>query len=677
MINTFNSIILLYNTIIKILDFFFNKLIYFFSLFVTIKIQKLSYYSLNFMLDQLEKDLTERNLKNLLDWTYRFVKYNKDLYFKVATSKFKKRYISYLIISHLIITSYIVSIFFDSFFGFYFNTLSSLLKFIITILFIIPILMHFKIKSTMNNKSLFDIYSLNKKADDLVLVKLKTLMESDFIQSFSNYKKLILIQNKMVRIVRSMYGLNKRIVHKLLKINLYIFSLELLISVIGLVQPFSNIWAIDIVLLIYIGFYFFYLNFKKSIVEKKIEYEIHIDRFLIFIKKVIEDGTFPADYAREHLHHYIYNDFKKFNIKVACKVCHKLIRLKSISQESAYCSKCNKEFKIENTLLYIASFKIISQCIICGYKTSIILRSPFEKHIQCKKCGYDRGILYPPIIFNILYNFLGESQNIGIMITPHGYNEANYHFILLYDGEEKVLIPIPYEFSFCQLIFIPLEFFLDLSYNFQNKYEWVKNSISEGNELLLQPSIISEPNQQEKYIDNFKGKLLEVDIRNLYRKKNGYDIKLNSHDVHLSIEDRKLLNTENCLKDMQTKTKDIDIFGYKEERATLTYIIGETKFKNRELNLSEFKNFVIVADILARQIITNNEKHQKNIRFHLIVVSHGGFSKEWYIPDILSSFWNHGLDRIKGEKVELIGFEEIIRLFRQYNITTAPYTLRI
>ena len=134
---------------------------------------------------------------------------------------------------------------------------------------------------------------------------------------------------------------------------------------------------------------------------------------------------------------------------------------------------------------------------------------------------------------------------------------------------------------------------------------------------------------------------------------------------------------EKFLKDMQTKTKDIDIFGQKEETHTLTYIMGETKFKNREFNLSDFKNFVIVADILARQILTKNEKHQKDIRFHLIVVSPSGFSKEWYIQDILSSFWNHGLDRIKGEKVELIGFEEIIRLFKQYDIFTAPYTLRI
>lgn len=630
------------------------------------------------MLDQLEKDLTERNLKNLLDWTYRFVKYINDLYFNIATSNFKKRYTRYLVVSHLIITSYIVSIFFDIFFGFYFNTLILLFKFIIAILLIIPILMHFKIKSMLNNKSLIDIYSLNKKADDLILVKLKTLMESDFIQSFSNYKKLILIQNKMVNKVISMSKLNKKIVHKLLKINIYIFPLELILSIIGLIQLFSNLREIDLVFLIYIVFYFISLNFKKSIYDKKkIEYEIHINRFLGFFKKVIEDRTFPADYAREHLHHYIYYNFKKFNIKVACKVCHKLIRLKSISQESAYCSKCNKDFKLENTLLYIASFKIISLCIICGYKTNIILHSPFEKHIQCKKCGYDRGKLYPPIIFNILYKFLGESQNIGIMISSHGYNEVYYHFILLYDGEENVLIPIPYEVSFCQLILIPLEIFLDSPYSLMNRYKWVEKSISDVKELSPEPSIISEPNQYEKYIDNIKGKLLEVDTRNLYRKKNGYDIKLDCHNVHLSIEDRKLLNSENCLKDMQTKTKDIDIFGQKEETHTLTYIMGETKFKNREFNLSDFKNFVIVADILARQILTKNEKHQKDIRFHLIVVSPSGFSKEWYIQDILSSFWNHGLDRIKGEKVELIGFEEIIRLFRQYDIFTAPYTFRI
>ncbi len=629
------------------------------------------------MLDQLEKDLTERNLKNLLGWTYRFVKYNSGLYFNVATSNFKKRYTNYLVIFHLIITSYIVSIFFDSFFGYYFNTLSFLLKFIISILIIIPILMEFKIKSTMNNKSLIDIYSLNKKADDLVLVKLKTLMESEFIQSFSNYKKLILIQNRMVDNIRSMSKLNKRIVHKLLKTNIYIFSLELVILVIGLIQPFSNLWVIDIVFLIFIVFYFFNLNFKKSIDQKKIMYEVNINRLLPFIKKVIEDGTFPADYAREHLHHYIYQDFMKFNFKFACKVCHKSIRLISISQEYVYCSKCNKEFKIENTLLYIASFKIISQCIICGYKTNIILRSPFEKHIQCKKCGYDRGKLYPPIILKILYKFLGESQNVGIMFTSHGYNEVYYHFILLYDGEENVLIPIPFETSICQLFMTPLERFLELAYNIQNKYEWVKNSISEGNKLSSQPLIISEPNQVEKYVDNFKGKLLEMDVRNLYRRKNGYDIVPNSHEVPLSIEDRKLLKRENFLKDMQTKTKEIDIFGQKEEKDTLTYIIGEVKFKNRELNLSEFKNFIIVADILARQILTKNEKCQKDIKFHLVVVSHGGFSSEWHIHDILSYYWNHGLDRIKGEKVELIGYEDILRFFKQNHISTAPYIFRI
>lgn len=629
------------------------------------------------MLDQFERDLTERHLKSLLDWAYRFVKYINNLYIKLENSDFKKRYIRYLVILHLIIVLYIVSIFFESFFAFNSITISFLLKFLIIILSIIPILIYFKIKSRMDNKSLIDIFSLNKRVDELVSVKLKILMESDFIQSFSNFRNINIIQNKMLRKIRFMSKLNKRIVHKLLKVNIFIFSLELIIIIIAVILSFSNLGITNIVLLIFIIFYFFMLNFNKSILEKKINYEIHIDRYLKFITKVIEDGTFPADYARENLKYYMYPEFKKFKFKITCKVCHKLIKLKNFSQEFVYCSNCNEEFKIENNILYITSFKIIFQCIICGYKTSIILRSPFEKHIQCKKCGYDDGKLYPPVILKILYNFLEMNQNVGIMITSHGYNEVYYHFILINDGVENILIPFPFKFSICQLFMTPLEKFLELTNNIQNRYDWVKNNITEGNEPPSQPLTISESNQVEKYVDTFKSKLLEVDIRNLYRRNNGYDIVPNSYEVNLSIEDRQLLKREKCLKDMQTKTKEIDIFGQKEELNTLTYIIGEVKFKNRELNLSALKNFIIVADILATQILKENKESQKDIKFHLFVASHSGFSNEWYTVNILSNYWNHGLDIIMGEQIELIGYEDIIRLFKEYDISTAPYTFRI
>jgi len=458
---------------------------------------------------------------------------------------------------------------------------------------------------------------------------------------------------------------------------LVLFFSEITITLIIIFLSLDDSSIYEFGFLAFIVIFFLISTFQRDFDDERIKYEVHIDKHLNFINYSIEQEIFSSEIAIKSLDDYYFYDFSNFKKIVKCIECNQLIEIDNLSQKSFYCSKCNLEFELNNVMVNITKFSLSNQCIKCGNKTEMKIYPPYNKEIICENCGYNRGKLYPPIYICLFSKLIGENDRIGVIFTSHNYNDEKYHFILYYDRNEKMLIPIPNKYQICILLGISLDKYKELTEKISNRYDWVEKSIENEKESFYIPLKLTEPDKQERFFNNFKGPRLEDDIRRLLQRRDNYTMNLDGKEVELSIKNRKYLIQERCWEDMQTRTKQIDIIGHKEDSEKIIYVIGECKYKNKGISINEVKQFIITADIFAGQLQEVHKDKSKEIYFHLIIASYSGFPNIKVVKSLLSKYWNYGIDKIKDEKIELLEYEDIVRLFKKYNIPTIFYTCRI
>jgi len=142
----------------------------------------------------------------------------------------------------------------------------------------------------------------------------------------------------------------------------------------------------------------------------------------------------------------------------------------------------------------------------------------------------------------------------------------------------------------------------------------------------------------------------------------------------LDNEEIQKFNQEGCLKDVSSRTVELDIYGSKREGNRNTYILGECKYRDKPINLKEFKCFLLKASIIANQEKTHDMKHSlKEPSFHLVVISFGGFSNSDKMKNLLKEdkVWDLAQNRILD--LELISKNYFIKLLKKNKIQIKFY----
>lgn len=173
----------------------------------------------------------------------------------------------------------------------------------------------------------------------------------------------------------------------------------------------------------------------------------------------------------------------------------------------------------------------------------------------------------------------------------------------------------------------------------------------------------------EKY-EIVKGPTLEKDARELYRKQFGYEIPTQQINRIIEEQDSEILYNEDCLRDKNSKTIEIDVLGKKKDRDRKTYIIGECKHREKPLSLKKIKCFLIKAAIVAKQKIrSNREKNLSEPNFHLVIISLGGFPENFNFNEMIDNYWK-GIPKSRIKEKDLIERDRFISLLKEYKI---PY----
>lgn len=109
------------------------------------------------LLDQ-ERALTERVFKNLMEWVSRLVSYEHKLYLKLDNKRVKKFLYGYIITFHFSIIIWIIgSILSTSFFNLILNS-NILVKLLIKGTVFLPLFLHSRLRTIMENKTLLNLY---------------------------------------------------------------------------------------------------------------------------------------------------------------------------------------------------------------------------------------------------------------------------------------------------------------------------------------------------------------------------------------------------------------------------------------------------------------------------------------------------------------------------------------
>ena len=624
------------------------------------------------MLEQ-EIALLDRSFKNLMRWNDQLIKSNHKLYLGLITEKVKKKITRHIVVSYISVFILLVLLVF-SIFNLYLIPSIDLLLGTIAIIFFVQILFEVSLRKPMDYKTLLNLYRLAKGIHDIVIVKLKAILEYDLISTLPNYKGYKTHRSRLEKKLCSYLRIQKSLTKTLL-ITSVLHSIEILFALLAILFFDSRDKIIAIFSLAIISSFIIIPKFGIDYDNKKIEIDVHLKRYFAFFDYLIQNESFSQDMAEKYLDHYYYYDYSNFKFIIICKGCDNMIRVENLTQKEVYCSKCKKDIEIKNLFVYVANFKLNNLCIRCGHKNTMWLCPPYDINIICEQCGLDRGKLYPPIYLKILFSWLGKHRQIGMIISFNNHGDVGYHYILFIDKDEKFLIPIPNKFDSNFLMTISLEKFKELDTNKVNIYEWIDTSIGENIDTYNFPTKVPEIEDLRLIVNDLKGCDLEYKIRMLLNKRDNYSMDFDGKNVNLSLKNRRFLNKENCLKDMSTTTKEIDLFGIKNLSEKDIIVIGECTNRNKVISMNKIKKFIITANILSEQEL--NKKKERNLEFHLIIASYGGFPGENMIQKMLEKYWTQDIEKIIDKKIELLDIPEIIKLFKQHGIRCAPYLYKL
>lgn len=198
------------------------------------------------------------------------------------------------------------------------------------------------------------------------------------------------------------------------------------------------------------------------------------------------------------------------------------------------------------------------------------------------------------------------------------------------------------------------------------------HEISKDKDYLVKSACVEKVAKMKQIIDNNKGYTLETDARELCRRIYKYDIAATSKEWRIDSSQIEDLTKRGCIKDVQTKTIEIDIYGETSTPNQYIILIGECKAKNKSMSKKEIICFTKKINIVASEIMKSNNSDsaiKNKLKFQFIIVSLGGFPKENSEQLIIQN-----LDEwIKNIKIELFDLEKFIKCLERHNLNPKFY----
>ena len=189
---------------------------------------------------------------------------------------------------------------------------------------------------------------------------------------------------------------------------------------------------------------------------------------------------------------------------------------------------------------------------------------------------------------------------------------------------------------------------------------------------LAKSACVESATRMKEIIDNNKGFTLETDARELCRRVYKYDIATTGKEWRLDSIQTDDLIKRGCIKDVQTKTIEIDVYG---ESSTLNQdyiLIGECKAKKKSISKKELICFAKKINIIARKLMkpNNTDSTIKNkLEFKFIIISLGGFPIENSDQIIIQNL-DESFDNVE---IELFDLEKFINCLKKHNLNPKFY----
>jgi len=209
----------------------------------------------------------------------------------------------------------------------------------------------------------------------------------------------------------------------------------------------------------------------------------------------------------------------------------------------------------------------------------------------------------------------------------------------------------------------------------ESKLNNIEEEFRQNNKIFFNYAIVEKDHYRLKnLIDIAKGQLLETDSRKAFRREYHYRISDSGKNWKINRRQIDYLIKENCQKDPNTKSIEIDIFGEKDLNDRKIYILGECKNRVKPISENEMKCFIIKASIIANHLMRYHELQTQNMPlFHLVVISLKGFARKNIIKSLFRKYWKLPKNRALKGSIDLIDKDPYIKLLKKNNISSKFY----
>ena len=207
-----------------------------------------------------------------------------------------------------------------------------------------------------------------------------------------------------------------------------------------------------------------------------------------------------------------------------------------------------------------------------------------------------------------------------------------------------------------------------------NSLEICKTS-SEFLETTQFLEIQSEVKELRNLIGNIKGPFLENDTRKLFKKKGYEKVHMFGKEIKPNEKELQYLIDRGCIKDISTKTIELDLFAKRKERNRTIYVIGECKFERKPISIKDIECFIIKACITAKKYVEHRKatSDEYSPKFELIIISFGGFPEDKKIKECLRNNWKLANKALDYFGIDTIDENYFIRLLEEFGIQAFFY----
>lgn len=178
---------------------------------------------------------------------------------------------------------------------------------------------------------------------------------------------------------------------------------------------------------------------------------------------------------------------------------------------------------------------------------------------------------------------------------------------------------------------------------------------------------------QDRYSEA-RASLLEYHAKSILSKEYGYEFfEEDKSNLLCELGQIDLLFNNNCIKNKNSKSIELDLIGVREDNEQKIFILGECKSGKNKMTEKELKCYIIKTNMFAHHLIKNNKHESKQILFHLIIISLEGLSREEKMEEFIKKFWNLPTKHIYNSKIELIVSKEFKKLLKKHKIFRKGY----